>query len=469
MSKRAAIYVRISQDREVETGDGVKRRKGLGVERQRKDCEAKAKSKGWRVVETFTDNDVSATSKKPRPQFQRMLAAIEDGEIDAVVVWDVDRLTRKPRELEDCIDLFDRHKTDLASVGGEIDLATEQGRLMARMKGSVARYEAEQLSRRVRAKAKENATSGLPNGGRRPYGFEKDLVTPRESEAAVLREVARRVLNGQTMRSIAEDLTQRGDLGANGKPWRQQTLKKVLMSSRVAGLRTHNGQTYPAQWPALLDEDLLLALTEAFAPKGPQRRAGAAGRRHHWVGLLRCGKCGHALGMNNVGGRERYTCRPNQPGACAGISVTKAPVDDYLDDLLLKRVERERPGSGEPEDAASGLEDAVEALEKRLEALADDHATGDLDRLAYRAASRKVTERLEQAQEALRVERSRSRKRVTLNPATIRAEWPELPVLEKRALAGAFIERVEVAPASKRGSHVFDPDDRLPADKIVWI
>ena len=114
----AALYARISLD----VTD-----QALGVGRQVQDCHALAERKGWTVAETFIDNDCSAASGKPRPQYQKMMAALADGRLDALVCWDVDRLTRSPRELEDVVDLAERRGVALASVGGEIDLATYRG------------------------------------------------------------------------------------------------------------------------------------------------------------------------------------------------------------------------------------------------------------------------------------------------------------------------------------------------------
>src|SRR5699024_9514765 len=149
--RRAGIYARISKD------DGS----ALGVGRQIEDCTAEAGRRGWTVGDQFIDNNVSASKVKPRPEYTRMIEAVERGDIDAVVVWDVDRLTRKPAELETFIDLADRHGLSLASVGGEIDLSTPQGRLTARIKGSVARHEAEQMGRRIARKAEQTAREGL--------------------------------------------------------------------------------------------------------------------------------------------------------------------------------------------------------------------------------------------------------------------------------------------------------------------
>ena len=93
--------------------------------------------------------------------------------IDALVVWDVDRLTRTPAELERFIALADAHDIALASVGGDVDLATPQGRLTARIKGSVARHEVEQSSRRLRRKFLERAEQGKPHG-KLAYGYMRE-------------------------------------------------------------------------------------------------------------------------------------------------------------------------------------------------------------------------------------------------------------------------------------------------------
>src|SRR6478735_9537105 len=130
---RTAIYCRISEDRE-----GA----GLGVERQRVDCQRLAESRGWSVRAVFTDNDLSAYSGKPRPGYRAMLEAAERGDLDAIVAWHSDRLHRSPVELEAFISICEAHDLQVVTVqSGAIDLATPSGRMVARMLGSAARYE----------------------------------------------------------------------------------------------------------------------------------------------------------------------------------------------------------------------------------------------------------------------------------------------------------------------------------------
>src|SRR5207244_3099370 len=126
---RAGVYARISSDRE---GDG------LGVARQIEDCERLAERKGWPVAARYVDDDVSAWSGKRRPEYARMLADLETGTIDGLLVYDQDRLHRQPSELESFIDLCKRRGlTYVTSVSGDIDLTTPDGQFQARILGAV--------------------------------------------------------------------------------------------------------------------------------------------------------------------------------------------------------------------------------------------------------------------------------------------------------------------------------------------
>jgi DNA invertase Pin-like site-specific DNA recombinase len=128
---RAGIYTRISSE---PSGQRA------GVERQRADCETHCAARGWAIVDVFCDNDASAYSGRQRRAYDRMLAAVRAGALDAIVTWHNDRLHRSPKELEAFIDLVERSGVRLAVVtGGDYDLTTPDGRLSARIVGAVAR------------------------------------------------------------------------------------------------------------------------------------------------------------------------------------------------------------------------------------------------------------------------------------------------------------------------------------------
>ncbi len=126
---------------------------------------------------------------------------IAAGLIGAIACWHVDRMTRSPRELEDVIDLHDRHGVQLATCGGEIDLSTPTGRLIARTLGAAARHEAEHKGERQRRQSRQAAEQGRAHGAR-GYGHTRDRAQVIEAEAQV-RECARRALAGESVRGLA--------------------------------------------------------------------------------------------------------------------------------------------------------------------------------------------------------------------------------------------------------------------------
>jgi DNA invertase Pin-like site-specific DNA recombinase len=199
----AAVYARISSD------DG----QALGVSRQLEDCRKLAASLGWPVGEEYVDNDLSAYSGKPRPEYQRMLTDLADGARDAVIVYHVDRLTRRPIELEQFLDVLTaakvRHVRFVA--GGDLDIGNGDGLMVLRMLLAVAANESATKSRRIKRKMEQNATAGLPHGGyRRPFGYAEDKITVVPAEAEVIRTLAERYVAGESLRSLASWLEAEG-------------------------------------------------------------------------------------------------------------------------------------------------------------------------------------------------------------------------------------------------------------------
>ncbi|MPY86086.1 MAG: recombinase family protein, partial [Actinophytocola sp.] len=174
----AAIYLRVSLDL---TGEG------LAVERQREDCERLVQGRGWSLVETYVDNSISATDKaKTRPAYDQMVADYNADKFDALVCWDLDRLTRQPRQLEDWIDAAEERGLLLVTANGEADLSTDGGRMYARIKAAVARAEVERKGARQSRAQRQRAGQGRPPRGVRATGYTLNGdVIPAEAKAVL--------------------------------------------------------------------------------------------------------------------------------------------------------------------------------------------------------------------------------------------------------------------------------------------
>lgn len=194
------------------------------------------------MVDEYVDNDVSAYSGKRRPEYERMLADVADGLRDGVLCYHIDRLTRRPLELEQFVATMDSVKLrNVRFVVGNMDMASGDGLMVARMMGAMAANESATKSRRIARKMQERAEAGLPHVAARAFGYEGDGVTIRESEAAMLREVVARYLAGGPVRSLCRWLDEAGMTTPSGAEWRNATLRNILRSGRIAGLREHKG------------------------------------------------------------------------------------------------------------------------------------------------------------------------------------------------------------------------------------
>jgi len=149
------------------------------------------------VAGEYVDNDISVSQysrEKTRPAYDDLLDRVRTGEPDRVVAWHVDRLYRRPRDLEDLIDLADEqgHQVEFHTLHGDIDLSTGDGRAMARVLVAFAAKESDDESRRIRRRIEQDVAEGRPHGPR-PFGYLDDKVTPCPDEAPILREMAARL------------------------------------------------------------------------------------------------------------------------------------------------------------------------------------------------------------------------------------------------------------------------------------
>lgn len=453
---RAGIYVRISDDT---LGTG------LGVARQEADCRALADRLGWEIAGVYSDNDTSAFGGKKRPAYERMLADAAAGRIGAIVVWDTDRLTRQPRELEVVIDLADRLGLALASVGGEIDLATPQGRLTARIKGAVARHEVEQAARRIKRKTQERAENGLPHG-RPTYGWHRvsgqDVID--EAQAAVVREISRRIAEGESLRSIAADLNDRGVPSPRDRDWSPASVRQLAIRPRNVADRVHLGQVIgKGRWQPIVDRDLYDRVCAVLSTPG-RRFAPDSRHKHLLSGIALCGMCGTSLRMQ-VGDRHKHPRAYHCPG-CYKIRRKAEWVDDYVSEVVCARLALPDAAVhlAEPDDTAEveTLREHAAALRARLQLVADSFAEMNMDPEQVARINARLRPDLERTENRLR--------QLTAHPALgdlarpdIADVWPGLPLGRRRAAIAALVT-IRVLPVGKQSNNRFD-SSRV---EIIW-
>lgn len=416
---RAAVYLRQSQDR---NGDE------LAISRQRTECLRLCRDRGWQPTE-YTDNDKSASNGKPRPAYQRMLAAIQAGQVDAVVAYHQDRLHRDVMELLTFADIATKHDLKLVTVTGDIDLSTDDGEFMATLGAALARKEVRRKSARQKLAAEQRAEQGRAWWSARPFGFAyhppKPILDVRGNpaldihgepkfepsrpildedghptldpvEAAEIREAYRAILAGSSCYSIAQDWNRRGVLTPRGNKWRQTHVRQLLVSPRNAGLRTFRKEVVGrGDWPAIVDESTWRGVTGKLAD--PARHYGPSrARRHLLSNLAQCGVegCDGRLGSGvNSRGALIYTCKVCNKNSRNGRWLESLVIEHVVDrlsrdDAAELIVDTERPDIAELTAQRDALREQQAALGVRL-------ANQQVSLAMAEAADRRFTEQIE--------------------------------------------------------------------------
>lgn len=459
----AAVYARISLDQE---GNA------LGVKRQLADCHRLADELGWVVAEEYVDNDVSAFSGARRPNYERMLADISEGTRDAVLVYHLDRLTRRPIELERFVEVVTAAgMTHVRFVsGGDLDLGTGDGLLVARMLAAVAANESASKSRRVRRKMEEAASQGRPHGGsNRPFGYCDDKITIRPDEAEVIRALVARYLAGESARSLALWLQEEGVATVRGNPWRVPTVSAIIRSPRIAGLREHRGQVIgPAIWePIITEADRAKVLARAAERAVSGRRAP---RRYLLSGMLRCGRCGHTLVSAARETARRYVCPggPDQPG-CGRLTIVAPPVEELIAAAVLYRLDTPEladtlAGRAAADADTAALAEAVGQDRAQLDELAELYAARAIPAREWLAARNPIESRIRDAEKRLaRLTNSEALAALVGNGEHLRAQWAGLNLDRQHSIVRAVLDHAVIAPGAVRGSKF----DRTRVDP-VW-
>lgn len=454
----AAIYVRQSLDR---SGDEA------AVQRQQAECEDLCAKRGWVVVEVYKDNDKSASSGKPRPDYRRLMRDIPSGRFSVVVAWHPDRLHRQPSELEDFIKLIEAHRVQVETVTAGIwDLSTPSGRLVARQLGAVARYEVEHKSDRQRAGNRQRALDGTPHSGPRPFGYRREVtrndagnvlgailvVEPLEAEA--VRQGYQLLLAGAKLRGIAAGWNASGFRTSAGQPWTGSSVCRRLKSPAYAGRTVYDGEEVgTGNWEPLVTEETWRAAV-ALLNDPARRTATGYTRRYLLPGLALCGVGG--CGAKVMTGRSH---RGQRTYICGSRHLARAaePIDEIITALVIERLSRDDARELLHDDARPGtaaLTEEAQALRARQDEFASMLADGAMNRRQFELANGKVTADLQRIESQLSYTNRADVLRDLIGKDVAKV-WERLSVDRRTTIIGELMVITLLPPG--KGKRSFDP------------
>jgi site-specific DNA recombinase len=441
----AGIYTRISAD------DG----RALGVARQEKDCRKLAAELGAEVVAVFCDNDLSASDPKvayTRPGYLALLDAVRRGDVDLILAAESSRLTRIPAQTEDLITVCAVAGATVDLVkGAPLDPGDNTSTLIGRIMGAVSAHESAQIRARVLRKHLELAERGMPaGGGSRPFGYNStkrsEIIEP---EAEIIRKAAQKLVTGSSLAEVTRYLNS-VSTGTTGKPWRLHTVRSMLNSASIAGLREHHvrdvSRRYvagPAVWSAIIDQathDRIRAILEAPRKRRPAQAYLLTG------GLAECGLCGSPLGAQPRGADRSYRCLHNPEAGqlgCGKIRIRAAWLEDWTTQVVLQHLAnpavvaayRQRTADGGAAEAqARATLAAIATRRARLTTLMVDGVVEDAD---GRAEMARLTAEREAAERELEAATSGDALASITDDNPIRERWEELDLGQRRSVIRA--------------------------------
>jgi len=282
LKRRCAVYTRKSTDEGLELAYN-------SLDAQRDACEAfiaSQRGEGWVLVADRYDDGGYSGGTLERPALKRLLADIQAGKVDCVVVYKLDRLTRSLMDFSKLADLFDRHGVTFVSVTQSFNTTSSMGRLTLNMLLSFAQFERELGSERVRDKIAASKRRGLWTGGIVPLGYkvENKQLTIEPAEAAIVRRIFRRFVTLRSITKVLRELDADGLRQRSGRLFDKVVLHKILKNRTYIGLTVHKQEAYPGKHEAIVDLALWTE-AQAIGREPPRTRARAAAARE--VALLR--------------------------------------------------------------------------------------------------------------------------------------------------------------------------------------
>ena len=267
---RCAIYTRKSTEEGLDMEFNT-------LDAQREACEAyiaSQRSEGWVATRDRYDDGGFSGGNLERPGLKQLLADIDDGLIDVVVVYKIDRLSRSLMDFSKLVEVFDRNGVTFVSVTQSFNTTTSMGRLTLNILLSFAQFEREVIGERIRDKVAASRKRGIWMGGYVPLGYDaqdRKLVV-NDTEAALVRHIFERFVELGSATVLARELRRDGHRNKQGKLIDKGYLYRLLKNRVYRGEAVHKGTVYPGEHRAIIDETLW-DRAHAILQESPRKRA----------------------------------------------------------------------------------------------------------------------------------------------------------------------------------------------------
>jgi site-specific DNA recombinase len=318
---RTAIYIRVSTEEQANEGYSIPAQ----TERLRAFCQ----SQSWQIVAEYIEEGISGKDTD-RPQLNKLLKNLDN--IDIVLVYKLDRLTRSVLDLYSLLQTFEEHNVAFKSATEVYDTSTAMGRLFITLVAALAQWERENLGERVLMGMEQLVLTGCLPGGNVPYGYDGDIksLTINPVEAETVRNIFQQYIEGKGVRTICKYLNNNSIQSAKGSIWTGKPLVKLLNNPIYIGMIRWNGIMVEGKHEPIIDVNLWERVQKELERRKEIAPRFATGI-YPFAGVLICGYCDKNMHVKLNGKYRYYFC--NTKG-CKQIHIRI----DRIEELFLREI-----------------------------------------------------------------------------------------------------------------------------------
>lgn len=267
---KCAIYTRKSSEEGLEQDFN-------SLDAQREACEAYIKSQkheGWKLIEKQYNDGGFSGGTMNRPAFQDLLQDVENGKVDIVVVYKVDRLTRSLMDFSKIVDIFDKHETSFVSITQQFNTTTSMGRLTLNILLSFAQFEREVTGERIRDKFAASKKKGMWINGMPPMGYVKKdgKLEIKQSEAKIVKLIFYKYLEIGNVPDLVKYLKENNINTRSGKNFYKGHLYRILQNKAYIGKIVHKKNIYEGLQKPIIDLDIFEKTQNLLAQNALNRK-----------------------------------------------------------------------------------------------------------------------------------------------------------------------------------------------------
>lgn len=468
------IYVRVSTEEQAQEGYSIR-----AQEQKLKDY---SRIKEWGVYKVYMDDGISGKNIEDRPAIQEMIMDIQNGKVNNVLVFKIDRLTRNTADLIYLVNLFNTYDCAFNSLSESIDTQTASGRMFIKIIGIFAEFERENIIERTKIGFERKVREGYTLATRTPsYGYDRKIgekiQTINEFEASIVREVFDMFVNkNMSCLEIANNLNERKIPTKENAVWHTRTIKNMLTNCNYVGRvryatkdKNRHFEAEGAHEPIISKElyeetqNLIQKISVKSYTKRPKEDS-------YYSGILFCAKCGGKMTSHgnyrkdkngNIDVGRDYRCSNYIKKTCSASNVSHKKVEqafrDYINNIedlsipdeikIAEQQERQRQNA----DLLNGLYKQEKALEHKEKEIVKFYVSGSMELGDYMEIKKTIEKEKvnmmskiqELETEGIEAEEQNLRKEDIIK--NLRENWDLLTNLEKRQFLVNFVDKIIVS------------------------